>query len=161
MKKSFFILSIIAITLASCNFSKNSENTETDSTKVDSTLSGMVGNDLDAHGCKPSAGQSWSVLKNSCVQIFNEGSQFIASGTNTDSTRAAYVIVNQKLDSAELFLPNFEPIIALKGKNALFESTADSISISESGNQITISKGKNVIFSQQKADGLGKLLGLK
>ena len=55
MKKVVFILALGA--LASC------------------TPQRIVGNDKDLHGCKGSAGQTWSELKQNCIQVFNEGTR--------------------------------------------------------------------------------------
>lgn len=65
-----------------------------------------VGADKDAHGCKASAGYQWSVLKNDCVRIFEQGIGFSAYGNNTDSTLAAFVIFDPKGQQAEVFLPH-------------------------------------------------------
>ncbi len=153
------------VLLSSCNSSKNHENSDLakkDSAKIELTDRTIVGNDVDEHGCKPSAGYTWSVLKKECVRIFEVGSQFTAAGVNNDDTFAAYIILNQKYDSAEVFLPNKKPFIAVKGSNKiLFENKLERIEISNDKATVNIFKGKNLIFSQSKSIGIGKLLGLK
>jgi Prokaryotic membrane lipoprotein lipid attachment site len=164
MKKyTFSILLLIAI-LSGCNSSKKSNELKTDSLVENSEASQMVGNDTDSHGCKASAGYTWSVLKNNCVRIFESGSQFNATGENKDSTMAAFVILNNKKDSAEVFLPNTKPIIVFAGdisRGVLFESKPDSVIIKFDDSNINIAKGEKIIFNQPKFDGIGKILGLK
>lgn len=64
------------------------------------------GGDKDEHGCIGSAGATWSVIKNNCIQVFNEGTQFTAYGTNRDSMFTAYIILSDDKLKAEVFLPS-------------------------------------------------------
>lgn len=68
----------------------------------------MVGNDEDAHGCKTSAGYTWSVLKNECVRIFEAGTA-LKPMDSTGSQMAAFVIFQD--DKAELFVQTEKPLI--------------------------------------------------
>lgn len=61
-----------------------------------------VGGQRDEHGCLVGAGQTWSVLKNRCVQVFNDGLQLTA--TDPNAATAAYVIFSDDKKKAEIFL---------------------------------------------------------
>lgn len=61
----------------------------------------MVGNDTDVHGCKPSAGQSYSFLLKKCVQVFDVA-QIKLTDPNND-TLAIYGIQSANRARVELF----------------------------------------------------------
>lgn len=66
--KKYFLISLIFLSLfifSACSQNKNIENTKIDDIK-------LVGNDLDAHGCKASAGYSWCKEKNKCLRVWEE-----------------------------------------------------------------------------------------
>ena len=61
----------------------------------------MVGNDSDEHGCKASAGQSYSFLRKKCVQVFDVA-QIKLDDPNND-TLAIYGIQSANKARVELF----------------------------------------------------------
>lgn len=66
--KKYFLISLIFLSLfifSACSQNKNPENIKIDDIK-------LVGNDLDAHGCKASAGYSWCKEKNKCLRVWEE-----------------------------------------------------------------------------------------
>lgn len=75
----------------------------------------MVGNDSDEHGCKPSAGYSWSVVKNECIQVFNSGIRLDAQAANLDKTMSAFIVFKSETEDAqaELYLPSAKKSILL------------------------------------------------
>jgi hypothetical protein len=72
-------------------------------TEVIETLDGpqIVGNDVDANGCKGSAGYVYSVIKAKCIRAFEEGIEF----HNKDFSQSAYVVLTDDKKVAEVFLP--------------------------------------------------------
>lgn len=64
-----------------------------------------AGSDKDEHGCKGSAGYSFSVLKNDCVRLFEEKIQLKDTDTKKSYKSNAVVIFSQDNNQAELFLP--------------------------------------------------------
>lgn len=75
----------------------------------------LVGGDLDSHGCKGSAGYTWSVLKNQCIRTFEGTKLSHAEGTGKTYTTAAYVIFED--NKAELFLDTQKESIILERKS--------------------------------------------
>ncbi len=67
----------------------------------------MVGGDMDEHGCKGSAGYSWSVVKNECIQIFNSGVRLDPKAADLEKSLSAFIVFKSDTDDAqaELFLP--------------------------------------------------------
>ena len=107
------LLSIGIFALTACNNSKNnsSENAEEQTVTEQST----VGGDKDEHGCLTSAGETWSQLKQSCIQIFNVGQRLNPIETkNGEAVISAFVLFNDDKSEAELFLPNTQSNTILK-----------------------------------------------
>ena len=76
----------------------------------------LVGADKDAHGCIGSAGYSWSLLKQECVQPFSVADIRLTDPDN--ATLAVYVILSADKSQAELFAADLPPgtrLQAVKG----------------------------------------------
>ncbi|MBS1750913.1 MAG: hypothetical protein JST63_13495 [Bacteroidetes bacterium] len=107
------LLSIGIFALTACNSPKSnsSENTEKQTVTEQST----VGGDKDEHGCLTSAGETWSQLKQSCIQIFNVGQRLNPIETKDgEAVISAFVLFNDDKSEAELFLPNTQSNTILK-----------------------------------------------
>jgi len=107
------LLSIGIFALTACNSPKSnsSENTE----KQTVTEQSAVGGDKDEHGCLTSAGETWSQLKQSCIQIFNVGQRLNPIETKDgEAVISAFVLFNDDKSEAELFLPNTQSNTILK-----------------------------------------------
>ncbi|MFS0491315.1 hypothetical protein [Leadbetterella byssophila] len=89
----------------------SSENSEAKPVIEQST----VGGDKDEHGCLTAAGETWSQLKQSCIQIFNVGQRLNPIETKDGETViSAFVLFNDDKSEAELFLPNTQSNTILK-----------------------------------------------
>lgn len=75
----------------------------------------IVGGDSDEHGCKGSAGYSWSVVKNECIRIFSDGVRLDPKAADLDKTLSAFVVFKSDTDDAqaELFIPNVAKSVIL------------------------------------------------
>nr|WP_314227690.1 hypothetical protein [uncultured Kingella sp.] len=76
----------------------------------------MVGNDADAHGCRASAGQTFSQLRQRCVRVFADADMRLPDPEN--ATLAVYVLLSEDRQTAELFWAKLpQPILmeAAKG----------------------------------------------
>ena len=84
-----------------------------------------VGADKDDHGCKGSAGYTWSKMKNDCIQIFNEG--FRLNPVETEKNRevvSAFILMSEDQTEVELFLPDskHQSILLSKAGNLLYKN---------------------------------------
>ena len=107
------LLSIGIFALTACNNQKNNswENKEEQTVTEQST----VGGDKDEHGCLTAAGETWSQLKQSCIQIFNVGQRLNPIETKDgEAVISAFVLFNDDKSEAELFLPNTQSNTILK-----------------------------------------------
>lgn len=119
--KKVFLLSIIIVLSFSCakKVSEEKKETKPETTKVEAVKpepkpAVVVGGDSDVHGCKASAGYTWSTLKKECIRIF-EGTKLSHYDDGKTYTTASYVIFDG--DKAELFLDTQKESIILERKS--------------------------------------------
>lgn len=106
MKKMFLIM---AIAIISCGKKVSQENI----TSKEPQKETIVGADSDSHGCKASAGYSWSILEKECIRVF-EGTKLSHYDDGKSYTTASYVIFDG--NKAELFLDTQKESIILERK---------------------------------------------
>lgn len=105
MKK--LVLFILLVTLGACNPKAETSIPATSPAKP--VAPKLVGSDKDAHGCKTSAGYTWSALRQSCIRIFEVGLRLDPVEPNGMS---AFVVMDTKTQRAELFtLLEKQPLI--------------------------------------------------
>lgn len=84
-----------------------------------------LGSDKDKHGCKASAGYTFSVIKNDCVRLFEQSIQLKEVDSKKSYTSNATIILSDDGQKAELFLPASEGSLILdKGaskKNTVYK----------------------------------------
>ena len=104
--KKIAILILSVILFAGCNNaqqSKSSEKIEDEAQKETPS----IGGDKDEHGCLVGAGQTWSEVKQGCIQVFNVGMRLNPVDTKEgDAVISAFVVVNDDKSKMELFLPD-------------------------------------------------------
>lgn len=110
MKKMFLFL-IIASTF-SCAKKVSQENANV--TPKETKKEVIVGGDTDSHGCKASAGYTWSTLKKECIRIF-EGTKLSHYDDGKTYTSASYVVFDG--NKAELFLDTQKESLILERKS--------------------------------------------
>jgi hypothetical protein len=123
MKDKIIISLICCILLGSCN--QNNNPTETTNTTTDTTTAvepkpetNIVGNDKDAHGCKGSAGYTWSELKKNCVRLFEDGIRLNPAVQKESAVISAFVIFSEDKKQAELFLPDSTSALLLESTSS-------------------------------------------
>ena len=87
----------------------------TKAAKEDTSSPTVVGGDSDSHGCKASAGYTWSILKKECIRIFENSTKLSHAEDGKTYTTIAYVIFEG--DKAELFLDTQKESIILERKS--------------------------------------------
>jgi len=109
MKKVFLFSVIIGLSFSCAKKVSQENKTEAKSEKV------IVGGDVDSHGCKASAGFTWSIVKNKCIRIFEGTKLSHAEESGKTYTTAAYVVFEG--NKAELFLDTQKESIVLERKS--------------------------------------------
>ena len=92
----------------------------------------MVGGGTDEHGCLVAAGQSFSKIKNGCVQVFDVADMKLDDPDN--ATLAIYGIFSADKSKVEIFwasLPQSEILSKVKG--GYYVSKDGKISLLKSG----------------------------
>lgn len=110
MKKMFLFL--VMASAFSCAKKVSQENVNTAPKEPQKET--VVGGDADSHGCKASAGYTWSTLKKECIRIF-EGTKLSHADDGKKYTTASYVIFDG--NKAELFLDTQKESIVLERKS--------------------------------------------
>ena len=121
MKKVILIVMIVSMVVSCAKKPSgekvNSQELKKDGVEVtiqDTVKEAKVGVDVDDHGCKASAGYTWSTLKKECIRIF-EGTKLSHSDDGKKYTTASYVIFDG--NKAELFLDTQKESIILERKS--------------------------------------------
>lgn len=100
-------LSILAV---ACAMSACSPSPSAKPAGAEPASAPMTGADQDAHGCKASAGYTWSVVRGQCIRIFESGLSFDPYPAPTQgAVLAAFVVLapaqGDAVSAAEVFVP--------------------------------------------------------
>jgi hypothetical protein len=85
----------------------------------------VVGGDKDVHGCKGSAGYTYSQIKNDCVRVFEQKIKLNEVSTEKGYTTMTAVIFSKDMKRAEIFIPDGAAksiILTRQGKGKLWKS---------------------------------------
>jgi ribosome-binding factor A len=64
-----------------------------------------LGGDRDVHGCKGSAGYTYSQIRNNCVRVFDQKIKLKEVGSDKSYTTMTAVIFSKDMKRAEVFIP--------------------------------------------------------
>lgn len=107
--KKVFITVISMLALAACNNNAQQQDTAAADSTAQAQEALAIGGDRDEHGCIPSAGQTWSQLRQECVQVFEVGTRLNpVEKKEGEAVISAFVLFNDDRSKAEIFLPNSE-----------------------------------------------------
>ncbi|MBB5623009.1 hypothetical protein HDE69_004091 [Pedobacter cryoconitis] len=110
----------------------------------------MVGGDSDAHGCKASAGYTWSVLKKNCIRAF----ELPLKLSNPSGSTMAGVAFSEDKKQAEVFAKEGSFILTQKAENSYTSTTPDGGMFLKKGNGIwefgTLKDGKALYAERKK-----------
>lgn len=85
----------------------------------------VLGGDKDVHGCKGSAGYTYSQIKNDCVRVFEQKIKLKEVSSDKSYTSMTAVIFSKDMKKAEVFIPyeNAQSIILERaGKSKMWKS---------------------------------------
>lgn len=121
------------------------------------TISGQssMGGDKDAHGCRASAGYTFSIIKNDCVRVFEQEIQLNEVAPAGTSTSISAVIFSKNKKKAEVFIPGSASGILLsrKGKKGSYVWTNGDISLSQKEKGYILKKADIAIYSTETPAG--------
>jgi len=109
--KKLALLTVCLAGLSACEKPKITENNIKKEKQA-------VGSDKDDHGCIASAGQTWSELKQDCIQIFNKGFRLnLVEPKKDEAVISAFILMSDDQSALELFLPDHTVILKKTDKN--------------------------------------------
>lgn len=115
MPKKILLCLLPALLLISCKWTEDGQESKKQETNNAKDV--VLGGDKDKDGCLASAGYTWSKLNKECVRVFS-GLQLLPVDKSTDeeddAVLAAYLLLDESADNAEIFLPNEDESILLK-----------------------------------------------
>lgn len=104
--------------------------------KVPAVQGPMIGSGTDEHGCLVAAGQSFSKIKNGCVQVFDVADVRLHDLDN--ATLAIYGIFSADKSRVEIFWSSLPESVILRAKGGGYVSKDGKISLLKSGNSYKI-----------------------
>ncbi|WP_435354900.1 hypothetical protein [Emticicia sp. SJ17W-69] len=138
--KHHLIISIIILSI-SCTNKNTARKTMDNNTAV------MVGNDADAHGCKASAGYTWSVIKNTCIRLWEVGVQLSPIDNKEPYTSITTAIINDDKTKVELFIVG-ETSSILLDKNTEQVFSGSGYSMIQENNKWLLKKDNRAIYKE-------------
>lgn len=109
----------------------------------------MVGNDADTHGCRASAGYTFSIVKNECIKLWEQPLRLLSINPKEQTFFVAVVFSADK-KRAEVFLPNTKAGIVLSlitNKSNSFWKKDDLI-LSSHNDGYTLKKAGKILFKE-------------
>ena len=104
--------------------------------KVPAVQGPMIGSDTDEHGCLVAAGQSFSKIKNGCVQVFDVAD--VRLGDPDNATLAIYGIFSADKSRVEIFWASLPESVILRAKGGGYVSQDRNSSLQKSANSYKI-----------------------
>lgn len=115
-----------------------------------------MGGDKDKHGCRASAGYTFSVIKNDCIRVFEQEIKLDETNAKGTSTSIAAVIFSEDKTKAEVFIPGVEggTILLREGQEGNYKWKKGRYSLLQNGsNGYTLLKRKKIIFNSPVSKG--------
>ncbi|WP_297943644.1 hypothetical protein [uncultured Campylobacter sp.] len=104
--------------------------------KVPAVQGPMIGSGTDEHGCLVAVGQSFSKIKNGCVQVFDVADVRLDDPDN--AALAIYGIFSADKSKVEIFWSSLPESVILRAKGSGYVSKDGKISLLKSGNSYKI-----------------------
>lgn len=85
----------------------------------------VLGGDRDVHGCKGSAGYTYSQIKNNCVRVFDQKIKLKEVNPDKSYSTMTAVIFSKDMKRAEIFIPDGNAksiILDREGKSKIWKS---------------------------------------
>lgn len=105
----------------------------------------LVGGDVDQHGCKPSAGFTFSSIKNDCIRLFEQEIQLKDVDTKLAYSTFVAVIFSDDKRKAEIFVPHIKSSLILIRKGRRLKWKGNSFELSKAKDYV-LKKANKVIY---------------
>jgi hypothetical protein len=126
-------LSLSVACIACLNATNNKEQATQEKLQVQmAPQPTILGNDSDEHGCKASAGYTWSQLLGECIRVWETGTPVQYTDTTASYKKAVYAIFNADSTQVEIMSINGEhPILTQQGSEKQWVSGDKKIKLQQ------------------------------
>jgi hypothetical protein len=101
-----------------------SNEVSTENSDTNSIAHAIVGGDEDKHGCKASAGYTWSELRQECIRVFESADIKLSQvDTTSGSTSILGIVFDKEKSKAEIFMPGTDNLILAKSANQTWSNS--------------------------------------
>ncbi|WP_339835624.1 hypothetical protein [uncultured Flavobacterium sp.] len=116
--KKFMLFCLLFTFLTSCDYVLKKKEINT-MVKIDSVPELGIAIEKDKNGCIKEAGYKWSIIKDNCIRISDEGYRLnpIDDLGNLEPSKSAYVLLNDDKLKAEVFLQDLPKSIYFSRKS--------------------------------------------
>jgi len=105
----------------------------------------LIGGDVDKHGCKPSAGYTFSSIKNDCIRLFEQEIQLKEIDSKQTYTTFIAVIFSDDQRKAEIFVPSMDAGLILIRKGRRLKWKGNSFELTKSKHYV-LKKANKIIY---------------
>ena len=152
MFNSIASLLISFLFLCACNNAAKTESEKKDNLQTVSNDTVPVTKpaiDVDEHGCKTVNGETWSVVRDSCIRLIETGIKLDPQDTALDKTKPAYLVFTDDKIKVEIFLPAQKRTIIIRkssGKGDPAKWANGPLSVSESNGLYTLEDEGKIVY---------------
>lgn len=103
----------------------------------------------DEHGCKTADGETWSIVRNSCIRLSETGIKLDPGEAALDKTKPAYLVFTDDKVRVEIFLPTQKkPVIIRKssGEGEPPKWANGPLTLSESNGTYTLDDEGKILY---------------
>lgn len=139
LKKLLPLLSLAIISLVSCSGEQKID--EQKAVKANAAKKPRRGDVRDAHGCLTSQGYTWSEAKDSCIRLWEAGTELTATDR---SEHVVIAVLSDSKTEAEIFVPEDSSFILPGSGNGTFAN--DSLTLTQNGKDLVLRKSGHAIY---------------
>ena len=133
------LLSPVLMTIASCSGEQKIDGQK--AIKANAAKKPRSGDVRDSHGCLTSQGYTWSEAKDSCIHLWEAGTELTATDR---SEHVVIAILSDNKTEAEIFVPEESSFILVGSGNGTFAN--DSLTLTQNGKDLVLRKGGQAIY---------------
>lgn len=138
MNRKTTLLSIIFALISTFSYCQSVE-------KPTEIIPPLVGGDTDKHGCKPSAGYTFSILKNDCVRLFEQKIRLKEVKPKQSYSTFVSIIFSDDKRKAEIFIPATQSSVILLRKGRKLSWKGNGFELSKA-KEYTLKQGNKLIY---------------
>lgn len=104
---------------------------------------------VDEHGCKPAEGETWSIVRNSCIRLADTGIKMEPQEGAQDKTQPAWLVFSTDNIRVEIILPTQKKPVIIRKSSAAGEPAKwanGPLTVSESNGIYTLDDEGKLLY---------------